>query len=255
MDWNKLQRTLFALDPVDPAEDLRKLRESVQGNVQKSVASDVNYVQESVEVPQGSMPVEGNYSLSDFAALAGITLTEAQKNATRDKLVSEDFKDAFKAGAANYNNMNAFSAGMDAFDNDSTKPKSKSSEKRTVDKVSKKERPNIGSTEPGAWRSFLKQHTAQLQQIAADPEKKKRFDTWMSKWAESVEEAEVMKFKVPTVKQRDPNWRDMEALRKSGAAGSHKDKKKDTKFGKVKHKGQQYESIKDMLYAKLNGKK
>ena len=28
------------------------------------------------------------------------------------------------------------------------------------------------------------------------------------------------------IKQRDPNWRDMEALRKSGAAGSHKDKTK-----------------------------
>ena len=28
MDWNKLQHTLFALDPSDPAEDLRKLKES-----------------------------------------------------------------------------------------------------------------------------------------------------------------------------------------------------------------------------------
>ena len=27
-------------------------------------------------------------------------------------------------------------------------------------------------------------------------------------------------------KPRDPNWRDMEALRKSGAAGTHKDKTK-----------------------------
>ena len=28
------------------------------------------------------------------------------------------------------------------------------------------------------------------------------------------------------IKARDPNWRDMEALRKSGAAGSHGDKTK-----------------------------
>tara|TARA_E500000178_G_scaffold141071_1_gene140703 strand:- start:44 stop:928 length:885 start_codon:yes stop_codon:yes gene_type:complete len=40
-----------------------------------------------------------------------------------------------------------------------------------------------------------------------------------------------------TIKARDPNWKDMEALRKSGAAGSHRDKKKEMKLGKVKHKG------------------
>jgi hypothetical protein len=32
--------------------------------------------------------------------------------------------------------------------------------------------------------------------------------------------------KDPVIKARDPNWRDMEALRKSGAAGSHGDKTK-----------------------------
>ena len=36
-------------------------------------------------------------------------------------------------------------------------------------------------------------------------------------------------------KPRDPNWRDMEALRKSGAAGTHKDKTK-TIPRKEKHK-------------------
>jgi len=40
-----------------------------------------------------------------------------------------------------------------------------------------------------------------------------------------------------TIKTRDPNWKDMEALRKSGAAGSHRDKKKEMKTGKLKHKG------------------
>jgi len=37
--------------------------------------------------------------------------------------------------------------------------------------------------------------------------------------------AEVKQNKKP-IKARDPNWKDMEALRKSGAAGSHKDKSK-----------------------------
>lgn len=45
----------------------------------------------------------------------------------------------------------------------------------------------------------------------------------------------------PLIKPRDPNWRDMEALRKSGAMGAHKDKKRDQKTGYQKHKGKQYD--------------
>ena len=50
--------------------------------------------------------------------------------------------------------------------------------------------------------------------------------------------AETSKGKKDTIKPRDPSWRDMEALRRSGAAGSHKDKKRDSKNPrKAKHKG------------------
>ena len=41
------------------------------------------------------MPVEGDYSLSDFAALAGVTLNEG-------------VKDAYKAGYDNYNSLSAY---------------------------------------------------------------------------------------------------------------------------------------------------
>jgi len=37
-------------------------------------------------------------------------------------------------------------------------------------------------------------------------------------------------------KQRDPNWKTMQAKGASGAAGVHRDKKKDMKQGNVKHK-------------------
>ena len=47
--------------------------------------------------------------------------------------------------------------------------------------------------------------------------------------------------KKPEIKSRDPNWRDMEAIRKSGAAGSHKDKKALDKRGYKKHKGKSYD--------------
>ena len=48
-----------------------------------------------------------------------------------------------------------------------------------------------------------------------------------------------------TIKSRDPNWKDMEALRKSGAAGAHRDKKKEMKQGNVKHKGKTMEEAYD----------
>ena len=47
--------------------------------------------------------------------------------------------------------------------------------------------------------------------------------------------------KNPEIKSRDPNWRDMEAIRKSGAAGSHKDKKALDKRGYQKHKGKSFD--------------
>jgi phosphopantetheine adenylyltransferase len=47
--------------------------------------------------------------------------------------------------------------------------------------------------------------------------------------------------KKPDIKSRDPNWKDMEAIRKSGAAGSHKDKKALDKRGYTKHKSKSYD--------------
>lgn len=56
------------------------------------------------------------------------------------------------------------------------------------------------------------------------------------------------------IKPRDPNAQKLNDLRKSGAMGAHKVKTK-VLPRKEKHKGKQYESIKDMLYAKLAEKK
>ena len=274
MDWNKLQRTLFELDPVDPREDLRKLAESAGQNIEAAPTKD--YVAESVEVAQGSMPVEGNYSIADFAALAGVTLNESQKTGSagqakgkdvmpkaepgrtkhplKDKLVGEDnldeigARDAIKRGWDNYNTPGALGVEnplKKLTDPSSAKPeKSQSTTDQAKTVASKKPK-------PGDWKSFLQQHTTALQQIAADPMKRKRFETWLSKWNEDIEEAPKPK----PIKARDPSAQYMNDLRKSGAMGAHKDKKKDAKDGKVKHKSQQYESIKDMLYAKLAEKK
>ena len=50
-----------------------------------------------------------------------------------------------------------------------------------------------------------------------------------------------MKAKEFDIKKRDPNWRAMQDIRRSGAGGQHKDKKKAEKQGEIKHKGKDVE--------------
>jgi len=79
MDWNKLQHTLYNLDPTDRRDDIAKLTQVAQSGA-PTVAPTKDYVTESVNVPQGSMPL-GIDSISDFAALAGIVTEGKQKDA------------------------------------------------------------------------------------------------------------------------------------------------------------------------------
>lgn len=133
MDWHKLQHTLYNLDPTDPREDLAKLRAAAQ-TAAADVALTKDYITESVEVPQGSLGLDRDYSVADFAALAGVRLDEKQKMGSagqakgrdpmpktskpsstgeqphplKDKLVGEEgAADAFKHGLSNYNKPGA----------------------------------------------------------------------------------------------------------------------------------------------------
>lgn len=79
MDWNKLQHKLFQLDPVDPREDLARLRAQAQGQPISTKTETVDYLQESIAVPQGSLQMDRDYSVNDFAALAGVVVEKKQK--------------------------------------------------------------------------------------------------------------------------------------------------------------------------------
>jgi hypothetical protein len=236
MDFAALQQKLFDLDPSDRAEDLRRLTESVGSSPQPDADDEAaalaavgvathDAAAEASEVAQGTMPVEGDYSLSDFAALAGVKLNEG---------LGDDLTKKAKHGFDNYNNLNAFKVGS------STKPKTL---KNPVDKTP--------VARPGDWQGFLKQHTAQLQKIAADTKKKSAFDQFMAKMAEDVQEAP--KPKMP--KTRNP----VASHAQSSGSGVHADQnKKKQPMRKDKHKKQldfATESIKEMLYRKLNAKK
>lgn len=129
MDWNKLQRKLFELDPSDPREDLAKL--TGQTAAPKAVAAEIDYITESIDIRKGSLSLDRDYSVVDFAALAGIKITEGKqkegpagqakhkdpapkkmpagstKNISRDKLVGDSMdQDIEEAGA-----LDAFRAG------------------------------------------------------------------------------------------------------------------------------------------------
>ena len=257
MDFNALQHKLFALDPTDPAEDLRKLAESAGGMPQESVPITESLVQESVEVQQGTMPIEGDYSLNDFAALAGVTLTESQKTGSagqakgkdsmpkaepgrtkhplKDKLVGEDFKSDYEYGKKNYNSLDLLRP---------NKEKDTSTTKSTTKTTNAKETPVARA---GDWKGFLKQHTVQLKQISADPKKKKEFDNFMTKMAEEIEE------------ENKGLYYNVNKRKKAGTSRSKDHPKAPTdkawKDAAKTAKTESVESIKEMLLRKLNSKK
>jgi hypothetical protein len=77
MDFNALQHKLFAMDPVDPREDIARMKAQAAA---PAVESDgIDYLKESAVVPEGSLQMDRDYSVNDFAALAGVTITESQR--------------------------------------------------------------------------------------------------------------------------------------------------------------------------------
>ena len=79
MDFNALQHKLFAMDPTDPREDIAKLKAQATGAAPAIASESVDYITESASVPEGSLKMDKNYSIDDFAALAGVTVSEKRQ--------------------------------------------------------------------------------------------------------------------------------------------------------------------------------
>tara|TARA_Y100000385_G_scaffold284563_1_gene342760 strand:+ start:259 stop:1254 length:996 start_codon:yes stop_codon:yes gene_type:complete len=328
-DFYKMSAKMKDLFPSNPQADREALM-AMAGNTAPQVETP-STLQESTEVQQGTMPVEGDYSLSDFAALAGVTLNEAQKTGSagqakgkdpmpsakpgrakhplKDKLVGEadkkspEFDSAYdlaKNSFKKYNTLDAAKGTIGADDD----PKAKDTNKNPKQVKNKTEFPNgkldgklytlksgdkvaylntKGGLNAGIVTNMLntndKKGQAQIQiknrgveyaisrssiqkvngqefvltrikedsRIAALEAKVEYLEGVINSLLEGKTDA--------VIKPRDPNSQYMNDLRKSGAMGAHKDKKKDAKSGKVKHKGKQFETIKDELWAALNKSK
>ena len=167
MDFHALQNKLFELDPTDPREDFAKMQQAAQGGATQATAQEsVDYLNESANVAEGSLGLDKDYSIDDFAKLAGV--------------VSEGPAwDALKTG---YNNPTA--SGIKQAAQGYGK-----GEKVPAKAAPKQQKaPATGASD---WRGFLKQHTAQLQKIAADPRKKAAFDKYMASVAEDITYEEI----------------------------------------------------------------
>ena len=79
MDFHDLQKKLFDIEPTDIAADKARMMAELQGgaNVPAPAPSIPEQVTESYTVNEGSLQMDKDYSVNEFAALAGIKLTEA----------------------------------------------------------------------------------------------------------------------------------------------------------------------------------
>lgn len=271
MDYHALQRKLFEIDPSDPREDLKKLQAAARGPV--DVAPTKDYLNESVSVSKGSLPLELD-SIADFAKLAGVTVNEGTQKAAdkvrgneptpkaepgrtkhpfKDRLVGEGPLAHIQQGVRDYD-PDALEKGIKKIFTGGPGSKKEPAKKTStaVTKVSSGQlHPKlISKLEPFKY-ALEKIFTSERELKREFIELMKKADPKLYVKDEGIEEADKMKLQAP--KQRDPNWRTMLAKRTSGAGGTHKDKKYDAKIGKEKHKKDYAnESIKDRLWAALN---
>ena len=109
-DFYKMSAMMKGLFPSNPQADKEALMN--MAGQKESVESTNNYIQESAPVAEGSLTMDKDYSINDFAKLAGVQINETQKegpagqlkgkdtiakqpamttkNPTQDKLVGED---------------------------------------------------------------------------------------------------------------------------------------------------------------------
>ena len=86
-DFYEMRAMMKELFPSNPEADKKALM-SMAGKTAPVETPVV--VQESVEVQQGSLQMDKEYSMSDFAKLAGVTLNETQKTGSAGQLKGTD---------------------------------------------------------------------------------------------------------------------------------------------------------------------
>ena len=87
-DLHKMSAMMKDLFPSDPAADRAALQQ-MAGKAQETAAPAKDFVNESVDIPEGSIPFNID-SMSDFAALAGVRVDEKQKTGSAGQAKGSD---------------------------------------------------------------------------------------------------------------------------------------------------------------------
>lgn len=246
MDWNKLQKTLYDIEPSNISEDYSKLKSIATGSTHIPDNSNVDYINESIEVPEGSLNLDNDYSINDFAKLAGIKPKEnsVMTEGILDNKFTKSFVQGFKKG---------YSGGSAEPIDDNKIPKKEKSLKRNPVRLA---RLINGDDDPLLMRAINKLQTggtlgrnemsrlaeAFKQILEMDKSQVRMLAAVLSQNAPQQSSAnESKKPKEPV--QRNPVVSNMQ---KSGA-GVHQDQnKKNMSIRKQKHKGnkpENYENI------------
>ena len=86
-DFYEMSARMKELFPSNPEADKKALM-AMAGN--QAPTETPIAVRESVDVPQGSLQIDKDYSVSDFAALAGVKLNETQKTGSAGQAKGKD---------------------------------------------------------------------------------------------------------------------------------------------------------------------
>ena len=245
MDYNALQHKLFAMDPVDPKQELEKLRAQAGGNAPAPEVK-VDYIAESASVPEGSLQMDRNYSVSDFAALAGITLNEGHKTGSEGQLKAKDAITKKSKPGGNETPHPARGKLVGEADDDAfTKAIDKSFGQGSIAK-------KIGFSPTGELYKAIYRAIKAIMPDASEPEIQKAAQAAATSMEESISERELTKGEekkkekyVKGMKKNKGDFKDRYG--KDAKAVMYATATKMAKESSV-------ESIKDQLYAALNKK-
>ena len=90
MDFHDLQKKLFDIEPTNPAEDKAKMIAALNSSSSQPAPEIPQTVSESYNVAEGSLQLDKDYSVNDFAALAGVTT--AQPNRVVETITDQDYR-------------------------------------------------------------------------------------------------------------------------------------------------------------------
>jgi hypothetical protein len=241
-DFYEMSARMKELFPSNPQADKKALL-AMAGHTAPVETPTV--VQESVEVEQGSLQMDKEYSISDFARLAGVTLNETQKTGSAGQLKGKDkFTKSSKPGGNESPHPARNKLVGEDEDDPFTNAIDKSFGQGTIAK-------KIGFSPTGELYKAIYRAIKAIMPEADEEEVKKAANAAANSMQESIQERELTK---PETKEKE---RIVKGMKKN--KGDFKDRYgKDAEavmYATATKNAKKNESIKDMLLKMLEEKK